>query len=86
MTTANAEAIVGNGLMALFGDPMFGGLAVVGLCSAAVFLVPTHPALKALAIFGGLLLAAPFLPAAALVGGIGLGVLVWMAVSRMTTR
>lgn len=82
MTNA-LESVIGSGMMQLAGDPNLAGIGIVAFFTAAVFLWPASPPLRAFAIAGGLLLAVPFLSFAFVLLGFGFGVVVWFALKRM---
>jgi hypothetical protein len=82
MTGMPIEATISNGIFSVLGDPNFVGVGIVGFFMAAVFLVPTHPALKVLAFFGGVILALPYLGWGLFLLSFGMGLILWFAVKR----
>lgn len=79
---SSIESIFANGMMMTTGDPQFIGILIAGFFMGAVFAVPSHPALKVFAFFGGVLLALPFIGLASLIWSFGLGLVIWFAFRR----
>jgi len=67
----------------VFGNPSFAGVGIVGFFMAIVFLAPTHPVIKVMAFFGGVILALPFLGWGMLLLSFGLGLIIFFALRRM---
>lgn len=76
------ETIFGTGFMTLFGDPNLAGIGVIAFFTGAVLLVPSHPAVKAMAFFGGCILALPFFGWSIMLLGWGLGIILFFAARR----
>lgn len=78
------ETFIQNGFMSVLGDPTLGGVAVIGFLTGMVLLLPTHPAVKVIGIFGGVILSLSCgLTWAMLLLSLGLGIILWFAMRRI---
>lgn len=80
------EGGISNAIFGVLGRPEFIGLGLMAFFTLLVTLYPTHPGLKILVLLVACVLAFPFLPFLAIVGGLGSGGILWIAGTRLWQR